>query len=105
MQGPEHAEDPQPEPPRCFLDRPQVQQIVESMHGSSGASSGHAPSGGRDRYGLESPPDRCADAAAPAAPEAEAQARNFFAAPRRAYLGDGSEWNWTICRTWFPASP
>jgi hypothetical protein len=33
---------------------------------------------------------------------AEAQARNFFAAPRRAYLGDGSEWNWTICRTWFP---
>jgi hypothetical protein len=33
---------------------------------------------------------------------AEAQARNFFAAPRRAYLGDGSEWNWTLCRTWFP---
>jgi hypothetical protein len=32
---------------------------------------------------------------------AEAQARNFFAAARRAFIGDGSEWNWTICRTWF----
>jgi hypothetical protein len=102
------------------------------QHGSSGAPSVHAAPGERDTDGLESPPDRCADAAAPAAPEAErpawppqrlvrscvattanstafgpmvaaeAPARNFFAAPRRAYLGDGSEWNWTICRTWFP---
>ena len=33
---------------------------------------------------------------------AEAQRRHFFAASRRAFLGDGGSWNWTIQRTWFP---
>jgi len=33
---------------------------------------------------------------------AEAQRRNFFAAPRRAYLGDGSPWIWTLQQRYFP---
>jgi len=33
---------------------------------------------------------------------AEAQRRNFFAAPRRAYLGDGSQWIWTLQQRYFP---
>ena len=32
---------------------------------------------------------------------AEAKRRNFFAAPRRAYLGDGAEYNWTIWQRHF----
>jgi hypothetical protein len=32
---------------------------------------------------------------------AEAYARNFHAAPRRAFLGDGQACNWTIQRKWF----
>lgn len=31
----------------------------------------------------------------------EAYARGFFAAPRRAFLGDGQKYNWTIQRKWF----
>jgi hypothetical protein len=33
---------------------------------------------------------------------AEARRRNFSAAPRRAYLGDGLPWNWTLQRRYFP---
>lgn len=32
---------------------------------------------------------------------AEAHARNFFAAERRAFLGDGQHYNWTIQEKWF----
>ena len=32
----------------------------------------------------------------------EADARGFFAAPKRAFLGDGQSYNWTIQREWFP---
>lgn len=32
---------------------------------------------------------------------AEAQRRNFCAAKRRAFLGDGLPWNWTIWKRWF----
>jgi hypothetical protein len=31
----------------------------------------------------------------------EAYARGFFSAPRRAFLGDGLKYNWTIQRKWF----
>lgn len=33
---------------------------------------------------------------------AEAQRRNFYAASRKAYLGDGLKWNWTLHRLYFP---
>jgi len=33
---------------------------------------------------------------------AEAQRRNFFAAARAAFVGDGQASNWTLQRTWFP---
>ena len=32
---------------------------------------------------------------------AEARRRNFFAADRRAFLGDGLKWNWTLHAKWF----
>lgn len=33
---------------------------------------------------------------------AEASRRRFFEAPRRAFLGDGLAWNWTLQERWFP---
>jgi hypothetical protein len=33
---------------------------------------------------------------------AEARRRNFFQAARRAFLGDGLAWNWTLQSRWFP---
>jgi hypothetical protein len=33
---------------------------------------------------------------------AEAQSRNFYAARRRAFVGDGAAYNWTIHRGYFP---
>lgn len=33
---------------------------------------------------------------------AEARRRNFFAALRKAFLGDGLKWNWTLQQRWFP---
>lgn len=33
---------------------------------------------------------------------AEAQRRNFYAAPRQAFLGDGLPWNWTLHKRYFP---
>lgn len=32
----------------------------------------------------------------------EAQRRGFYAAPRRAFLGDGQAWNWTLQERYFP---
>jgi hypothetical protein len=32
----------------------------------------------------------------------EAQRRGFYQAPRRAFLGDGQAWNWTLQETYFP---
>jgi hypothetical protein len=33
---------------------------------------------------------------------AEAHRRGFFSASRRAFLGDGLKWNWTLQERWFP---
>ena len=33
---------------------------------------------------------------------AEARRRRFFEASRRAFLGDGLKWNWTLQERWFP---
>jgi hypothetical protein len=33
---------------------------------------------------------------------AEADARGFFTAKKKAFLGDGQSYNWTIQKRWFP---
>ena len=123
MTGPEHAADPHPEPLECFRDRAQVAELVEQMKGASGGSEPPEPEAEvptqRDacrRVGSGSadppwPPERLARSCVATRADseafgpmvaAEAQGRNFFAAARRAFLGDGGAWNWTIQRTWFP---
>lgn len=122
MTGPEHAADPHPEPLECFRNREQVTELVEQMKGAGGASeppdaAAEIQSDASRRAGTSSveptwPPERLARSCVATTADsesfgpmvaAEAQGRNFFAAARRAFLGDGGTWNWTIHRTWFPS--
>jgi hypothetical protein len=107
-----HNTDPQPEPPECFLDR----KHVGNMTHSSVAKEPEMAGGAADPA-LVPPPDRidwqparvvrtCV-ATTRDSDEfgrlvgAEAQARNFGAASRRAFVGDGQAYNWSIQKRWF----
>jgi hypothetical protein len=157
--GPTFAADPQPQPPRCFLDAPYVAELVrdsQAAHGGLPAAeaaaaaagepgadpgapgpAGHAPPAEGVTAAMPpapavptdipmspAPPAAAAGPAAdPAWPPArlartcaaslcdsaafarvvaqEAYARHLFAAPRRAFLGDGQKYNWSIQQQWF----
>jgi hypothetical protein len=118
MTGPEHAADPHPQPLECFRDRVRVTELVGQMKGTGGGPAPPELPPQRDasrRAATDSaeptwPPERLARSCVATTSDsetfgpmvaAEAQGRNFFAAPRRAFLGDGGTWNWTIQRTWF----
>ena len=107
-----HEVDPQPEPPACFLDRRHVRNMTRQSTGEeSPEESG------------DTPPPVDADPPIPAwQPQrlvrtcvattrtseefgrlvgAEAQARNFAAASRKAFVADGQAYNWSIQERWF----
>jgi hypothetical protein len=112
--------DPQPEPPRQFLDPPKVLKLVREMKGAAIRS---APDSGEVSAGGKSEPAQHRDSARPAAPKrmvrtvvattknseefgamvaAEAARRGFYEARKKAALGDGSLWIWTIVALHFP---
>lgn len=110
--------DPQPEPPRCFLDPKHVAKIAET-----------------ETLSVAAPPAACAnedtdeedEAATPAEDwrpkrrvrtvlasmkgsrefgrqmQREAKRRRFYEAPVKTFLGDGLPWNWSIWREFFPS--
>jgi hypothetical protein len=113
-----HTQDPQPEPPPSFQEPRRVQRLVQQMKGQSAE-----PPAAADE------PNAVADAAPPprrpAAPPPKgrvrtclasmqnsrafgpllagaAQRRGFYQAQRRAFLGDGQAYNWTIHQGYFP---
>ncbi len=122
----ERADDPQPQPPATFLQPRRVQRLVQQMAGQAG-------SGGRDRNETEADPSAEADSTRPCggrlkeegwAPKrrvrtcvasmaeshsfgpmmaGEAQARDFYEAPRRAFVADGAAYNWSIQEGYFPS--
>jgi hypothetical protein len=119
----EHAADPHPEVPRCYLNRDYVRTLVDEMHTQRGGVKNR----GKPAKNADPPPSvdettppgktprwqperlvrtvvatlQDSDAFGPMV-AAEAQRRNFFASPRAAFVGDGQAYNWTIQRTWFP---
>jgi hypothetical protein len=124
MQGVSHEQDPQPEPPPAFLDLPRVARLTQRLHGHS-AGPAQAQPQPEDKAEAEVAEATEEGQAEPwrGAPKrlvrtcvatmqaskafgpmvaAEAQARNLYAAARRAYLGDGQQYNWTIQRGYFP---
>jgi hypothetical protein len=116
-QGQTFAEDPQPEPPECFLDAAHVAKIAETAALSVATAREKEATVGEDD----------ADAT-PLVPEAdwrpkrlvrtvlgsmadsntfgrqmarEAKSRRFKEARAKAFLGDGLPWNWTIHKQHF----
>jgi hypothetical protein len=113
-----HAEDPQSEPPPSFVQPRRVQRLVQQMAGqaSDPLAAADAPPTEGEAAAIPDPP------AEPWAPRrlvrtcvasmvnsrafgpllaAEAQSRDFYAARRRAFVGDGQAYNWSIQRGYF----
>jgi hypothetical protein len=163
LAGPTFEENPQPEPPACFLDPqyveelvqglkshkrlgedeeppgrsadksepaaavalspegivtaelvaedgpPQVQQEAEQVRPGAASGPAEADSATQQKK-VDWPPkrlvrtcvatQRSSDEFGPLVAQ-EACARGFFEAPRRAFLGDGLKYNWTLQRKWF----
>jgi hypothetical protein len=115
-----HAADPQPEPPPAFRDAPRVARLVRQLKAQSAppaheppahepapaATADEAPRGRGRRESPERLVRTCvasmrARRAFGPLVAAEAQARAFYDAPRRAFLGDGQHYNWSIQRGYF----
>ncbi len=125
-------EDPHPELPGCFADRTYVEQLVREVHGSGGgcekngenlgmggpeASVGARLEGPGGTPGVKGRSEKkwrpqrlvrtcvssmgCSEEFGRLV-AGEAQRRGFYQAGRRAFLGDGQAWNWTLQRTYFP---
>jgi hypothetical protein len=107
MKTASHAADPHPELPRCFAARQRMQGLLKGVGETPAEPVAEPP---RDRE-----PDwrpevlfRTCSASLESSERfgpmmaAEADARGFFAAERRAFLGDGLAYNWSIQRTHFP---
>jgi hypothetical protein len=121
LQGPTFADDPQPEPPACFCDPAYVDELARDLHAQQGlpeveslTAAGPslpavppAPAVAAERTW---PPQRQQRTCVATQQEseafgpmvaAEAYARHFYAASRRAFLADGQACNWTVHRKWF----
>jgi hypothetical protein len=119
LRGPKFTTDPCPEPPLPFQCPRRVQRLVNQMKGAAGADdpqgipeeSTNTPapaprSCGRQRWSPERVVMTCVasmETSASFGPmvAAEAQERGFYRASRRAFVADGSAYNWSIQRGYF----
>ena len=105
--------DPCPQLPSHFVNAQRMQRLVREIKGFSGPEVRKPADEELDEPPIDERPKRpepvarsvvatcsAADNFGPLL-AAEAHARNFFAAPRKAYVADGSETNWSIWRQWF----
>lgn len=103
------AQDPQPDPPRCFLDPQHVARIAETEALSVAAplekevavDDRDEPLVPAEDYRPRRRVRTVLSSMANSAEfgrqlEREARRRLFFQAPGRAFLGDGLSWNWSI---------
>lgn len=117
-----HEVDPHPDLPTCFTKKKNVVELVKGVAGQ-GALADVVEAGGDEQPELtvfepaeEEPAPRwqpeplvmTCQATLKSSDEfgpmvaAEAHRRNFSAAPKRVFLGDGGTWIWTLHRTYFP---
>jgi hypothetical protein len=113
-------QDPQPEPPESFTEPRRVQRLVREM---KGLPSEHPAETAEAAEAAEPPPSEKKAAPVQESPKplvrtcvasmqqarffgpmvaAEAQERDFYQAQRRAFLGDGLGYNWSIHKAYFP---
>lgn len=118
-----YANDPKPEPPPTFLQPRRVQRLVQQMSGQAGeprdesaaeqpvteAGGEDEPPGVRVADDVWAPKCRLRTCVASMAESrsfgpmvaGEAQARDFYAASRRAFVADGLAYNWSIHHGYF----
>jgi hypothetical protein len=120
-----HDEDPQPEPPPSFVQPRRIARLVQQMAGQASDPAADADVPAAEPPAAEPPaaePAVLDPQAEPWAPKrlvrtcvasmaasrsfgplvaAEAQSRDFYAARRRAFVGDGCAYNWSIHRGYF----
>jgi len=107
-----HDTDPQPEPPACFLNRKHVRNLTQCPAAGEpeivGESADPTPASRPEPVAWQ--PTRLVRTCVASTRDsdafgrlvgAEAKARNFEAATRRAFVGDGQAYNWAIQRRWF----
>jgi hypothetical protein len=119
MQSGSFAQDPQPDLPECFRNQAYVEKLVKGLKSLK--------KDGREEDPAETPSEVEVASPSPEPPEwqpktlfrsclsslassdefgpmmaAEADARGFFAAGKKAFLGDGLAYNWSIQQRWFP---
>lgn len=115
-----HGQDPQPAPPASFTEPRRVQRLVRQIKGLPGEhpAEAAAPGGAPESAGQpkKAPPvaeaprrlvgtcvaSMCDSRSFGPLVAAEAQQRAFYQAPRRAFLGDGQAYNWSIHKGYFP---
>jgi hypothetical protein len=121
LSGPTFTADPCPEPPEAFQCPRRVQRLVQQMKGSAGeapaqenpdestppVSPAREPEG-TVRWSPKRLVRTCVaslETSASFGPmmAAEAQERHFYESPRRAFVADGSAYNWTIHQGYFGA--
>jgi hypothetical protein len=107
-----HDTDPQPEPPARFLDRKHVGNMTECPTACepARASESVGPGAVPERDAIVWQPERVVRTCVATTRDseafgrlvgAEAKARNFEAASRRAFVPDGPAYNWAIQTRWF----
>jgi hypothetical protein len=113
-------DDPQPEPPDCFLDSEHVAKIAETEALSVASPAPDMPREQRPENGSapvksgranDWRPKRLVRTVLASIAESkvfgrqmerEAKRRRFFEAKAKAFLGDGLPWNWSIWKRHFP---
>jgi hypothetical protein len=120
MQSQSFEEDPQPELPDCFRNEAYVEKLVkglkslkkegreeESVSEASAVEEVECVTQEKPEWQPETLYRSCisslvtSDEFGPMM-AAEADARGFFKAKKKAFVGDGQSYNWTIQQRWFP---
>jgi hypothetical protein len=101
------AEDPHPELPRAFCDPRKVADLAEKEPLSLGPPAPKEKSRSAPEWRPKRLARTCLSSMVDSREfgrqmEREARGRLFFAAPARAFLGDGLPWNWSIQQARFP---
>jgi len=122
MQSQSCEEDPQSDLPECFRNEAYVEKLVKGLKNLKKEGREEDPDP-ESRATAQAPRVSCKEQAAwqpetlfrssisslatsddfGAMMAAEADARGFFAAKKKAFVGDGQSYNWTIQQRWFPA--
>lgn len=107
------AADPSPQLPTSFVDPERMRQMVREIKGFSGPAASNEEESPTEESGIDERPERPKPLARSVVAThrgvdefglllaSEAHSRRFMAAPRKAFVADGSEANWGVWRKHF----